>query len=63
MYGGKNEYGNLIYISSNIHKLIHANKNETIEKYLKIEKLNETQIRKLNKLRKIVGNYEININD
>ena len=58
--GGTNEYNNLTFITYNIHKLIHATNNEIINKYLKIENLNKQQIKKLNKLRKLVGNCEIN---
>ncbi len=57
--GGKSEYNNLIYVTTNIHKLIHATTEETIKKYLEKEKLNENQMSKLNKLRKIVGNCEL----
>ena len=57
--GGKSEYNNLIYLTSNIHKLIHATTEETIIKYLEKEKLDENQMEKLNKLRKLVGNCEL----
>ena len=58
--GGGNEYNNLIYVTSNIHKIIHATTEETITKYLENEKLDENQMEKLNKLRKLVGNCIIN---
>lgn len=51
--GGTDEYENLILVNKNVHKLIHAMKAETIEKYLKFCKPN---MRKLNELRKFVGN-------
>lgn len=57
--GGTDEYKNLIYVNYNIYKLIHATKEETIKKYLEIEKLDENAFRKLNILRKKVGNYII----
>lgn len=59
IHGGGSEYNNLIYITSNIHKLIHATTEGTITKYLENEKLNENQMEKLNKLRKLVGNCEL----
>lgn len=57
--GGKSEYNNLIYVTSNIHKVIHATTEETIIKYLEKEKLDKNQMEKLNKLRKLVGNCEL----
>lgn len=51
--GGTDEYENLILVNKNVHKLIHAVKTKTIEKYLKLCK---PDMRKLNKLRKLVGN-------
>lgn len=57
--GGNDKYNNLIYISYNIHKLVHATEAETINKYLSIEKLNEKALQKLNVLRKKVGNHTI----
>ena len=58
--GGTSKYNNLTLITYNIHKLIHATDKDIIDKYLKMEKLTKNQLEKLNKLRKIVGNYEIN---
>ncbi|GAB2023270.1 hypothetical protein RyT2_23450 [Pseudolactococcus yaeyamensis] len=49
-------YGNLTLITEEVHKLIHATKVETIEKYLKPLDLDQAHIEKLNKLRKLVGN-------
>lgn len=57
--GGTDKYSNLTFVTYNIHKLIHATNEETINKYLGLENLNKTQIEKLNKLRKLVGNYEL----
>ncbi|MEC2465870.1 group II intron reverse transcriptase/maturase, partial [Bacillus cereus] len=42
-----------------IHRLIHATKTETINQLLNELKLNEEQLGKLNKLRKLVENNEI----
>lgn len=59
--GGTDEYKNLTIVSNNIHKLIHATIDETINKILIIEKLNKVQLGKLNRLRSLVGNKEISI--
>ncbi|MBC8059293.1 MAG: group II intron reverse transcriptase/maturase [Clostridiaceae bacterium] len=62
--GGTDEYKNLTFVVKDIHKLIHAVTKETIENYLnKVKKIiNEENIIKLNKLRKLVGNCELYIN-
>lgn len=49
-------YENLVLITNEVHKLVHAMKKEIIEGYLAILKLNSEQITKLEKLRKLVGN-------
>lgn len=46
-------YRNLILITTEVHKLIHATVQETIDKYLAIPKLDMVH---LNKLRKLAGN-------
>lgn len=56
---GSDEYDNLIFVTTDVHKLIHATLEETVEKYLKILNLNKTQLTKINKFRKLVGNYVI----
>lgn len=56
---GTDEYSNLIIISDNAHKLIHATNKDTTNKYLKLMKLNKEQLKKINSLRKMVGNEEI----
>ncbi|WP_157047870.1 HNH endonuclease signature motif containing protein [Cellulosilyticum ruminicola] len=33
---GTDKYQNLVWITSNVHKLIHATKEESINKYLEI---------------------------
>lgn len=60
--GGTDEYSNLIIVSYEIHKLIHATKAETIKKYLSLTKLDKDAMKKLNKLRKSVGN-DVILND
>lgn len=57
--GGTDNYKNLIFLHSYIHKLVHAVNEKTISNYLSKIKLSEEQLRKLNVLRKQVGNSEI----
>lgn len=52
-YGGKDGYENLLIVSDAIHILIHASNERTIRKYLAVVELNEKQLKKLNKLRKL----------
>lgn len=49
--GGTDEYANLILICEEVHTLIHASQNPTIEKLLKFLNLEQKQLSKLNKLR------------
>lgn len=51
-FGGTDDYSNLTLIKDDVHRLIHAVKKETIEKYLKMLKLTKLQIKKVNALRK-----------
>lgn len=56
---GSDKHNNLIFVTKDIHKLIHATVQETIDKYLKILNLNKEELEKVNKLRKSVGNSVI----
>lgn len=49
--GGKDDYKNLIILSVNVHKLIHATNIEIIAKYKNLLNLTDNQLIKLNKLR------------
>ena len=49
--GGTDEYANLILICQEVHILIHASLESTIQKYLKSLRLDQDQLAKLNKLR------------
>lgn len=49
--GGTDEYKNLVIISEDVHRLIHATSPETIRKYLEKLKLDPKQLKKLEKLR------------
>lgn len=57
--GGTEEYKNLVWICGEAHKLIHATKQETIEKYLGLLSLDEKGFKRVNSLRKLVGNSVI----
>lgn len=52
-------YTNLTIILPEVHKLIHAKNETTINKYLKILNLTDSQIEKINELRKLVGNDKL----
>lgn len=49
--GGSDSYGNLILVTENMHKLLHAVKSETIEKLRSELPLNMQQLIKINSLR------------
>lgn len=57
--GGTDEYSNLIWVTSTVHRLIHATKSKTIEKYTSWLKLSKEQVKEINKLREKVGNFTI----
>ena len=57
--GGKDNYQNLIIVHQDVHRLLHATQDETINRYLLTLKLDKQQISKVNKLRKMVGNEPI----
>lgn len=54
--GGKDDYKNLIFITKNVHKLIHAKNECTIEKYLERVKPTKEMLKKINKLRENLKN-------
>lgn len=53
--GGTDEFSNLVLIHEDVHKLIHVKQKDTIENYLEMLKLNAEQIRKVNRLRYMLG--------
>ena len=57
--GGTDEYNNLMWVRTEVHKLIHATTSETIEKYFTILKLDEKALKKVNSLRLLAENLEI----
>jgi group II intron reverse transcriptase/maturase len=56
-------YSNLIIVSTDIHRLIHATQFETLNSYLKKLKLTDSQLDKVNKLRKMIGQTPIKSQD
>ncbi|NCB03885.1 MAG: HNH endonuclease [Spirochaetia bacterium] len=56
---GKDEYKNLVIVHENVHRLIHATDNETINRYTNLLELNAEQLEKVNKLRVLAGNQLI----
>lgn len=57
--GGTDEYSNLIFLKIEVHKLIHASTKNVINKYMQFLNLDNNTLKKLNKLRTLVGNFEI----
>jgi group II intron reverse transcriptase/maturase len=57
--GGSDAYDNLVWIRTELHELIHATQPETINKYLKILKLDKKALKKVNSLRLSAENFEI----
>lgn len=49
--GGTDEYKNLVLIEENIHRLVHATKEETIKEYVQKLGLTANELEKVNKLR------------
>jgi hypothetical protein len=58
-HGGTDEYRNLVIVHADVHKLIHATRQETITVYLKRLNLTKSQLEKINKLRTMAGNPAI----
>ena len=62
--GGSDNYRNLVLVTADIHKLIHAIDESTIQKYIRKigkESLDEVTLSKLNKLRSKLENNSIEI--
>ena len=57
--GGTDEYSNLVYLLTNIHLLVHTNNDRTQKRLMKRYSLQEEEMKKINELRKLVGNYNI----
>lgn len=61
--GGTDAYDNLVFLSADIHKLIHATQANTISKYLYKLNLSSKDISKVNNLRKLVGHENIELSE
>jgi len=57
--GGTDKYDNLIFITQDVHKLIHATSKENIQKYLGIIQPNTEELKSINKYRQKAGNHII----
>ena len=57
--GGGDEYKNLMWVTVDVHKLIHATQPDIIDKYLGILNLDAKAFKKVNSLRKLAENLEI----
>ena len=57
--GGTDECSNLIYIKSNIHKIIHETQIDLLQECLNKENLSIHALKQVNALRILVGNFEI----
>ncbi|MGL5615135.1 MAG: hypothetical protein ACRDD2_02730 [Sarcina sp.] len=57
--GGTDKYENLLWLSYDAHKLVHSKEPAIINKYLKALNLNKKGLKRLNTLRKLVGNSVI----
>ena len=53
---------NLVFLNSDMHKLVHATNVKTINRILKDNSKTVIDLKRLNKLRKLVGNSEISVN-
>ena len=53
--GGTDCYANLVLLTKDVHILIHATNAEVISRYMHILNLNESQVKKVNALRKVIG--------
>lgn len=56
---GTDEYNNLIFLIDDIHLLIHSNKLSTQNRILTKYFIDPSELKKINKLRKLVGNFNI----
>jgi len=57
--GGTDEYKNLVWLCYEAHKLVHCTEQETIEKYLKQLNLDKKGLKRIDSLRRQVGNLAI----
>ncbi|MEH7250720.1 HNH endonuclease signature motif containing protein [Neobacillus niacini] len=50
---GTDEFSNLVIVHEDVHRLIHATNETTIERYRNILQLDGKQLKKLNQFRKV----------
>ncbi|WP_302570568.1 hypothetical protein [uncultured Clostridium sp.] len=60
--GGGYDYRNLAWLVYEVHKLVHAVDEKIIKYYSEGLNLDKKGVKRLNYLRKLVGNSEINFN-
>lgn len=53
--GGTDKYSNLVLVNDQVHRLLHATKEETLKFYMDLLKLSKPQMQKLNRLRDAAG--------
>lgn len=53
------KYSNLIIVKPEVHILIHATKEDTIQRYMTLLNLNDEQVKRLNRLRLLVRNTSL----
>ncbi|MFB8727108.1 group II intron reverse transcriptase/maturase [Enterococcus casseliflavus] len=53
------KYSNMIIVKPEVHILIHATKEDTIQRYMTLLNLNDEQVKRLNKLRLLVRNTSL----
>jgi RNA-directed DNA polymerase len=51
--GGTDEFNNLVIVHRDVHRLMHATSENTIERYRNVLQLNGKQLKKLNQFRKV----------
>lgn len=57
--GGTDEYKNLVWLTTQAHKIVHSTNLDTIAKYLNALNLDKDGLKRVNSLRKLVGNSVI----
>lgn len=55
-------YKNLVLLTKEVHRLVHAVNAKVIEKHLNLLQLDKEHLNKLNELRKLVGNPALKLN-
>lgn len=53
---GSDEYKNLVWLNSDVHKIVHSTQVDTINRYIEVLNLDKKGLKRVNSLRKLVGN-------